>query len=273
MRLLLSSMVLALTMHGFVVTSMAQPTETLKPNGYQLDFKPAEDFRGTHILRQSDNLAYAYVTDHAAADADGAPNAYHPDDVGKRCTKDPHVGLDCPANAGYPTEDWWPDVLVPDPQDSSKAFVQPDGPFKGFFVAMTSLRKPGGPKTDPTTYVDSTKVPYVVIPTGFEKLPNVAKQGDVGVAVHLKTGKLTTFIVGDAGGGSKAKLGEGSIALYAALGFPNANPRTGGGLPRDEIQYILFPGSRKAGSAIWPRTNEDIRAQVMELIAKTPGIR
>src|SRR3954454_10839636 len=98
-RSCLREVVIAPTMIGFAATSLAQTPNISKPNGYQLDFKTKEDFRGTHILRQSENLAYAFVTDHAAADADGAPNAYHPDDVGKRCTKDPHVGLDCPANA------------------------------------------------------------------------------------------------------------------------------------------------------------------------------
>ena len=238
----------------------------------QINFRPAETFRGTRILRQADNLAYAYETEHAAADADGAPNAYHPDDLNKNCTRDPHVGLDCLANAGYPRTSWWKDVLVPDPADPSKAFAQTSGPFRGFFVAMTSLRKPGGNKLDTSTYVDATKVPYVVIPTGFGSLAHVAKQGDVGIATHLENGKMTTFIVADSGGGSDAKLGESSIALFVALGGQNPNPRTGAGLPRGKIQYIIFPGSRRAAAAIWPRTNEDIHAQAMELASRTPGI-
>src|SRR5256885_2278528 len=40
--------------------------------GYKLHFRPAEVFRGTPIYRQANNLAYAYETKHAAADADGA---------------------------------------------------------------------------------------------------------------------------------------------------------------------------------------------------------
>lgn len=233
-------------------------------------FRPAEVFRGTQIFRLPDNSAYMYETAHAAADADGAPNAYHPADLNKNCRRDPHVGLDCLANAGYPRFSWWKDVLVPDSQQPSKAFVQPSGQFKGFFVAMTALRKPGGSKSDPSTYVDATKVPYVVIPSGFNALPHVAVQGDVGVATHLDSGKSTSFIVGDAGGGSEAQLGEASIALYAALGFPNANPRTGQGLPTGTIRYILFPGSHRTGAAIWPRTNEDIQAQATDLLSRIP---
>ncbi len=238
----------------------------------KINFKPAETFRGTRIYRQANNLAYAYIADHAAADADGAPNAYHPDDVGKNCIKDSHVGLDCPENAGYPKTSWWKEVLVADPIHSSQALQQTDGPFKGFFVAMTSLRSPAGVRADPSTYVDATRIPYVVIPSGFGALPHVAAQGDVGVATYLDTGKNITFIVGDSGGGGEARLGEASIALYTALGFPNANPRTGAGLPPGKIQYVIFPGSHRKGAALWPRTNEDIHDQAVSLADHTPGI-
>jgi Fungal chitosanase of glycosyl hydrolase group 75 len=238
----------------------------------RLNFKAAEDFRGTRILRQARNIAYAYETAHAAADADGAPTAYHPDDVGKNCRKDAHTGLDCLGNAGYPHSNWWKSVLVPDPGDETQAYVQPDGQSKGFFVSATSLRAPGGSKFELSTYVDATTVPFVVNPTGIGALPHMGKPGDVGFATHLASAATTSFIIGDAGGGSEAKLGEGSIALFTALGFPNANPRTGAGLPRDVVQYIIFPGSRLSGAGIWPRTNADIRAQVAELLRTTPGI-
>ena len=238
----------------------------------KLDFHEVEEFRGARILRQAAGLAYAYETSHASADADGAPNAYHPDDLGKSCRRDPHIGLDCLGNAGYPDSDWWRDVLVPDPHDDTKAYVQPAGPTKGFFVAATALRHPGGSKLDPTTFVDATQVPYIVNPSGIEALPGISKPGDVGFATHLSSGRNTAFIVGDAGGGSDARLGEGSIALFAALGFPSANPRTGAGLPRDKVQYIVFPKSRRSGAGIWPRTNADIQTQVADLLRNTPGM-
>jgi hypothetical protein len=228
----------------------------------RIDFNPAEDFRGTRIFRQANNLAYAYETAYKAVDADGAPNAYHPNDT----------GLDYLANAGYPNTSWWKDVLVPDPDDATRAFVQPGGAFEGYFVSMTSLRKSGGNQFDPATYVDATHFPYVVLPTGFTQLPNVARPGDVGFAEHLPSGKTATFIVGDSGGGSNAKLGEGSIALFEALGGHNPNPRNGSGVPAGNIQYIIFPNSRKPGIGRWPRTNQDIHDQAMNLIASTPGI-
>src|SRR5690242_1677796 len=70
-------------------------------------FQPAEVFRGTQIFRLPDNSAYMYETTHTAADADGAPNAYHPGDLNKNCRRDTHIGLDCLANAGYPRASWW----------------------------------------------------------------------------------------------------------------------------------------------------------------------
>lgn len=228
----------------------------------RLAFEPAETFRGTRIHRQANNVAYAYETDHKAVDADGAPNAYHPDDI----------GLDFLANAGYPHTSWWRDVLVPDPDHPTRAYRQTQGEHAGYFVAMTSLRHPGGDPRDPARYVDATQFPYVVIPTGFGALPHVAKPGDVGLATNLANGKTTAFIVGDSGGGGDAKLGEGSIALFAALGGENPNPRNGSGVPSGTIQYIVFPGSRKAGGAIWPRTFQDVQDQVTQLIANTPGI-
>jgi hypothetical protein len=227
-----------------------------------IDFAPAEKFRGTQLFRQANNLAYAYETAFKSVDADGAPNAYHPDDI----------GLDKLTSAGYPHTNWWKDVLVPDPDHPSKPYVQPDGQYAGYFVAATSLRTPHGDPLDPATYVDARKFPYVVLPTGFTALPHVARPGDVGFATNLKSGMTTTFIVGDAGGGPDAKLGEGSIALFVSLGGQNPSPRDGTGVPIGKIQYIIFPGSRKAGAGLWPRTNQDIHDQAMDLISNTPGI-
>jgi hypothetical protein len=134
---------------------------------------------------------------------------------------------------------------------------------------MTSLRDHNNHDAyDAAKYVDATKYPYVVIPSGFPTAcSNAAKQGDVGYATYLPTGAATAFVVADSGGGSDAKLGEASIALYAALGFPNTNPRNGHGLPKGPIQYILFPGSRGRAPRLWPRTNDDIRSQVIDLLS------
>jgi hypothetical protein len=237
-----------------------------------VNFEPGKNFRGTRVYHQKDDLAYAYTTSYTSVDADGAPNAYHPDDVGRACAKEPHVGLECPQHAGYPHTSWWDKVLVPDTLDPSVAYRQPSGPYKDFFVCMTSLRKYGGDKFDPGTYVDATKVPYVVIPTGFNQLSFSAKQGDVGLATHLESGVSVAFIVADYGGGSKAKLGESSIALFEALGGENVNPQNGAGVLSGTYQYVIFKNSRLPRAERWPRSTESIQQQVVELIENTPDI-
>jgi hypothetical protein len=238
----------------------------------QINFPPADIFRGTQIYKHQNNPVYAYETTHAAIDADGAPNAYHPNDLHKNCKHDAHTGLECLANAGYPNTSWWKDVLVPDSHDVSKAFLQPSGPFQGFFVSMTKLQQPQGDQFATSTYVDATDIPYVVIPSGFNMSHYGVGMGDVGIATHLDSGLVATFIVGDYGGGSDAKLGEASIALFEKLGGQNLNPRNGAGVPPGKIQYIIFPGSRLAGAGIWPRTNADIQQQALSLASQTPGL-
>lgn len=228
----------------------------------QLDFEDAGAFRSTKLLRQADGRAYAYQTSYKSIDVDGAPDAYHPDDIGR----------DRLANAGYPHTNWWRKVLVPDPADPDRAFEQPGGRYAGYYVSRTSLRSPRGAETDPATYVDARTVPYIVLPTGFEKVSFAARMGDVGFATNLETGDTTAFIVGDSGGGSQAELGEASVAFFVALGGQDPNPRNGRGLPDGTIQYIVFPGSRRAGNDIWPRTTRDIAEQVQDLLATTPGI-
>lgn len=229
-------------------------------------------FKGTTLHLSADGKAYVYTTSHSRIDADGAPNAYHPGDVGKNCSGDPHIGLDCPANAGFPGTSWWPSVLVPDPNNPSKPFVQPSGPFKGFFISGTWLSDHSKPTTDPARYVDSSNIPYLVFPgSQFAQRSGTGFKGDVGIAWHTGNNKVTPFIVADQGGGSDALLGEGSIALYQALGGQNVNPRTGTGVAPGEVRFIIFPGSRRAVQKPWPRTMDSIRDQANALLAEIGG--
>src|SRR5215472_16901373 len=87
--------------------------------------EPWTSYNGVPLVHLSGTRSYAYRIDSMAIDADGVPNAYHPQDR----------GLDSLANAGYPNGDW-PSVLVTDPDDSSRPYVQPSGEFAGYFLAM-----------------------------------------------------------------------------------------------------------------------------------------
>jgi hypothetical protein len=235
-------------------------------------FKPWMTFKGTELFRDEASRAYLYTTRHKAIDADGAPNAYHPDDVGKHCRNDPHLGLDCPANAGWPNASWWNQVLVPDPNAPSKPFQQPSGEFAGFFIAMTWLTDNSKPATDIARYVDSRTVPYLVMPGSvFPGMNGTGSKGDVGIAWNESNGMETAFIIADKGGGSDAELGEGSVGLFERLGYPNPNPRTGAGLDNNPIRYLVFAGSRKNTDPDWPQDVEDIEEHAERLLEAIGG--
>jgi hypothetical protein len=51
-----------------------------------------QEYQGTQLWHFPGSAAYFYLTERMAIDADGAPNAYHPEDQ----------GIDALANAGYP---------------------------------------------------------------------------------------------------------------------------------------------------------------------------
>lgn len=227
------------------------------------------DYRGTTLLKHPSAKAYLYASSEVKVDADGAPNAYHPDDVGLNCrTGTGFKGLDCPANAGYPNASWWRDALVADPDNANRAFVQPGGPFAGFFVSMTSLEDPAKAKTNPARYVDSTAVPYIVFPRSFYEMNGTGRMGDLGYAVNLDKGVSSPFVVAEIGP-SDAILGEMSIALAEALGGSAPNPRTGAGSPAGKILYVVFPKSSRDHP--WPLAPADLAPLADALLNEVGG--
>ena len=159
-------------------------------------------YQGTDIFHVGDTGAYSYKTGHVELDADGCPTAYHPDDT----------GLDFLANAGFP-DGGWRSVLVVDPQDPSRPFVQQEGPAKGFFLSMTTLRDPTLPATDPAKYVDAITVPYIVFPGAFHALAGTGTWGDVVMVRALGASDLQSAAIVADGGPTDAPLGETRSAL------------------------------------------------------------
>lgn len=183
-----------------------------------------------------------------AIDADGAPNAYHPQ----------NTGLDYLANAGYPAKTGkrpWGIVT----NGAGTPIVQGTGdPFPGYFVSPTSLTDTSRPVTDPRRYVDSTQIPYIALPGAPAKKFGV-KLGDFAAVYYGKTGKLSYAIFADVG--PAGKLGEGSIALARALGHePLVAGRVRQGIPADVV-YIVFPGSGNGR----PRPIADINSEGAKL--------
>jgi glycosyl hydrolase group 75 (putative chitosanase) len=180
-------------------------------------------------------------------DADGAPNAYHPD----------NSGLDDLANAGTPGR--W-EGLAKDAY--GEPFIQgPDDPFPGYYVSETALADRSKPVNDPTRYVDASRIPFVVLP-GWMARQLGARPGDFAAVFNPLNGKSSYAIFGDEG--PSDRIGEGSVALAENLGI-RSDARNGGA--RRGILYLVFPGSGNGR----PRTIEEINAEGQKLLQVWEG--
>lgn len=177
-------------------------------------------------------------------DADGAPNAYSPD----------NTGLDDLSNAGMPGH--WDGIVT----DHGEPFVQgSDDPFPGFYVSQTALVDWSKEITDPARYVDASKIPYIVLP-GELSHQFGARLGDFAVVVNMRRGIAANAIFADIG-----TLGEGSIALADALGIWS-NAREGG--TRGGILYLVYPGSGNRH----PRTLDEINSETDKIFQQWGGM-
>jgi hypothetical protein len=217
----------------------------------QKDAGPPATVTQITIFRFPAAGALLFVTG-MAVDADGAPKAYHP-------TGTP--GLDFLGNAGHPARgtqpaNWW-GVVTENGKRSGSPIVQgPADPAPGFYVSKTTLADESKPDRDPTKYVDSTQVPYVVLPPALLGRGK-ARMGDVAIVLNPSNGAWSPAIVADRG--PRGSLGEGSLALAVALHIPtNLRARHAG--QADGVIYLVF--LHTSATPAWPRTGEDINASV-----------
>jgi hypothetical protein len=203
-----------------------------------------------HPIWKWNGLSTVFYKSGMTIDADGAPNAYHPN----------NTGLDDLASAGYPNTSWWPSILVPDPANPKRAYEQKSGEFPGYFVSMTSLQdtnKPEKAKTEPSRYVDARKIPYIVLPRKHSAGANL---GDFAVVYNRRNGRIANAIYADVG--PSDEIGEGSIALAEVLGIPSS-PRTGG--VKTDVMYVVFPGSGNPyPKPKWPRSIDQINTEAQK---------
>ena len=178
-------------------------------------------------------------------DADGAPKAYHPNR---------RSGLDALGNAGNPGN-WWALVTDTGRSDGNPIIQGATDPAPGFYISATSLQDKTKGVRDPRRYVDSTAIPYIVLP-GAVLRKTGTKLGDFAAVVNNKNDKLSFAIFAD--GGPTGKLGEGSINLADVLGIPSS-PRRGGA--SGDVIYIVFPGSGNGK----PRAIGEINAEAQRL--------
>jgi hypothetical protein len=177
-------------------------------------------------------------------DADGAPNAYHPE----------NIGIDDLANAGEPGH--WDGVVI---DGDGNPFIQGShDPFPGFYVSCTSLADRQKEISNPARYVDATRIPYVVLPHDLASRTG-ARLGDFAVVMNLRNGKSSYAIFADTG-----TIGEGSVALAERLGI-SSDARNGG--TGRGIRYIVFPHSGNGK----PRSAEEIDNATDQLFQERGG--
>jgi len=204
----------------------------------------------SNINTLSDDDSAFFYESGLMIDADGAYHAYHPDN---------RSGLDYLGNAGRPGN-WW--ALVTDNGEADgDPVVQTDGdPAPGFYVSTTSLEDPNCDQKDPRRYVNAEAVNFIVLPG---RLGLGAKLGDFAVVIRPATGAYDYAVYADVGPANK--IGEGSIALAAALGVPSS-PKSGG--VGHGIVYIIFSGSAQS----WPLSQPEIDQYGAQLFAKWGGV-
>lgn len=166
-----------------------------------------------------------------AIDADGGRHAYRDDDKGLDTIKNA-----CPQDQSKRCYG----ILERRPGDK----VRQAPPNQAYYVSPTTLVDPDKAATDQARYVDSETINYLALPLKTLKkmaaahdVPAIAL-GDLAFVRNTANGRTAFALFADVGPANK--LGEGSIALAAALGIPSS-PRRGG--VTDGVEVIVFPGS------------------------------
>jgi hypothetical protein len=197
--------------------------------------------------------AFAWIAG-ANIDADGAPDAYAPPGAA-------HPGRDFIGNAHKNPRDLSSPYVGVVTDANGDPVVQGAGdPVPGDLVPGTSLKDLTKAQRDPRRYVDSSVVPYYVLPPELRDLG--LDFGDLGYGVHVQTHRCQGLIAGD--GGPRGKIGEVSIAGADGLGVPSS-PKNGGTDQR-VIAVVFFPESRS--DPAWPRdVNEFCAAAAARLTA------
>jgi hypothetical protein len=209
------------------------PVKTDDGGGWSSQVERIERIEESDVYQLADGSAM-FFTAGMDIDADGAPEAYNPENTGLDINSDAKDG------------DTWVGIVVDD--DGEPVVQQPGDPAPGFYVSTTSLEDTSKEDSDPRRYLDATTVPYIVIPGGrFGQ----ARLGHPVLVVDERTGQRVKGIVGDIG--PRFKIGEASMFLAASivkeriyeLNDPDpgkfSNPREGG-TSEKRFRYIILTG-------------------------------
>lgn len=186
--------------------------------------------------------------------ADGAPDAYGPGDS----------GIDNIENAGEKVGgkwNWWALAL-----DASGNPVKQTVNGKTYYVSTTALFDKSKKETMQARYVNSHKVPFIVLPPLLRKKAKL-RMGDFATVINKKNAKICQAVCGDVGGDSN--LGEGSIALANALGI-DSNPRSGG--TAKDILYVIYATSGAGNGTIPSLTTINTKGGALYASASSHGV-
>ncbi|MGO1068687.1 hypothetical protein [Lysobacter sp. CA199] len=216
------------------------------------------EYRGTvvHAIDTGVRQAYAYLSPGIAITAAGAPDAYHPENIG----------------SGHIRRTEWPDgewrcALVADPKHPRRPLQQPAGRHAGYFVSITALSDVSRARTDPGAYVDAGRIPYLVLPASFRAMEGTGDLGDFVVAYQPATRRCSYGLIGDIG--PDRSLGEVSTRMASDLSGQRAEARSGRGLPPGPTLCLVFPRSRLA--PVWPIPPAAIRGRCEYLLKGLGG--
>jgi hypothetical protein len=202
------------------------------------------DTGGVEVWRLSGGSAFFFIAG-MTIDADGSPRAYHPD----------NTGLDDLANVRG--DGGWGGIVL---RDGEPVVQGPADPAPGYYISQTALEDWTKGAADPARYVDSEKIPFIVLPGDVARMAGT-RVGDFAIVRNMRNGRYSAAIFGDLGPG----LGEGSIALARALGI-NPDARRGG--TYRGVLYVVFPrsGNRR------PRPLEEINDAAARLLSECGGL-
>jgi hypothetical protein len=185
-----------------------------------------------------------YFTADADIDADGAngqnggPAAYRNDDKGTEALA--NGGMKLVEGKVICAHEWARSIVILGDDNQPRVFGN------GVIASMTWYRHPGKKADDPTAYVDSETVPYIVVPPLIvQKTAGVVRGCRARVSWN---GRSVDCVVADRG--PARKIGELSIAAARALGI-NPSPRNGGRNVPD-VFYELWPGVAAPGYVLQP---------------------
>ncbi|ALN56737.1 hypothetical protein GLE_1380 [Lysobacter enzymogenes] len=210
-----------------------------------------------HRVDAGGHRAYAFLCAGPPITAQGAPDAYHPDDTGSGSLHD----------SGWPSGAWR-ERLVPDPHQPQRPLRQSEGAQAGYFVSTTALADARFPRSNPQAYVDAGRVPYLAMPATWLAQAGAGGVGDFVVVHDRATARSSFGLIGDAGRGRA--LGEMSERMASDLSGVRAHARSGRGAPQGTLLCVVFPGSRREPA--WPLRNSALRSRCEQLLRPLGGV-